>query len=145
MHEAVKNCALMRAARVASAHRRVRLLKQTIIVDLAGLKLQHFYSAREYLKRQIWVGSNHFPDCTYKSFFINAPFVFRAIWSVVKLWLHPRSVKKVVIVGHGEGTIAKALVDNGIPRESLPVWCGGSNGGIALGDWVRGTAERPWA
>jgi hypothetical protein len=37
----------------------------------------------------------YYPESLYRMFIINAPFVFRAVWAMVKPWLHPITKERV--------------------------------------------------
>lgn len=41
------------------------------------------------------VMQDHYPETLGKTFIINAPFVFKAVWAIVKPMLAPNTVKKV--------------------------------------------------
>ena len=56
-----------------------------------------------------------------KFFIINAPWTFTTIWSFVKLWLAPRTIEKIDILGADyQGVLLKH-----IDAENLPTFYGG--------------------
>ena len=58
-----------------------------------------------------------------KVYIINAPFVFRGLWSMVKPWLHPNTQAAIEICSSNH---LETFEENGISRESLPVSLGGT-------------------
>lgn len=56
-----------------------------------------------------------------KFFIINAPWTFTTIWSFVKLWLAPRTIEKIDIIG---GDYQGVLLEQ-IDAENLPAFYGG--------------------
>jgi CRAL/TRIO domain len=76
-------------------------------------------------------------NCLGKFYFINAPWGFATVWSVVKRWLDPVTVGKIAILG---GSYQATLLEQ-IATENLPKQFGGSctcEGGCELSD------EGPW-
>lgn len=63
------------------------------------------------------------PETMGKFYIINAPFLFTTVWSIVKGWLDPVTVSKIVILG-------KSYKDDllkQIPAENLPKDFGGKS------------------
>ena len=56
-----------------------------------------------------------------KFFIINAPWTFTTIWSFVKLWLAPRTIEKIDILG----TDYQGVLLGHIDAENLPTFYGG--------------------
>ena len=56
-----------------------------------------------------------------KVFIINAPMVFRGVWTIVRPWLAERTVKKVSILGTDYYSTLSEVVD----AENLPSFLGG--------------------
>lgn len=77
-----------------------RLERYYIVLDLAGLSMKHTGSwCRQTFKKVSSVLSSNYCESTYKITIINAPLIFRTVWSVIKPWLPERTVKKITIVG----------------------------------------------
>ena len=71
-----------------------------IVIDLEGLSMKHTGSwCRQTFKKVSSVLSSNYCESTYKITIINAPLIFRTVWSVIKPWLPERTVKKISIVG----------------------------------------------
>lgn len=66
-----------------------------------------------------------YPDTHIRSmekfYIINAPWTFTTIWSFVKLWLAPRTIEKIDILG---GDYQGVLLEH-IDAENLPAFYGG--------------------
>jgi hypothetical protein len=43
----------------------------------------------------VYIRQFYYPESLYRMFIINAPFVFRAVWAMVKPWLHPITKERV--------------------------------------------------
>lgn len=41
------------------------------------------------------VGSDFFPESVWKIYVVNAPMIFRAMWGIIKPWVHPITQAKV--------------------------------------------------
>jgi hypothetical protein len=41
------------------------------------------------------VGTHFYPETMWKIYLVNTPMLFRAVWTVVKPWLHPITAAKV--------------------------------------------------
>ena len=73
-------------------------------------------------------------------FIVNAPFIFSAIWAIVKGFIDEKTRKKINIIG---GKYQKKLLA-AVDAENLPVWLGGEctceeHGGCLLkevGPWM---------
>lgn len=79
-------------------------------------------------------------------FFVNAPFVFRAIWGMITPWLHPVTKEKTYILGNPLKEFQKC----GIPLSAIPKALGGECDPVTLTsliqDWrVNGAPVRPAA
>lgn len=57
-----------------------------------------------------------------KFYIINAPYLFSAVWAIIKPWLDEVTVSKIEILGSG---YKEALLKQ-IPRENLPAEFGGT-------------------
>ena len=78
----------------------IRRYKHTAIIDLNGMSMSLLGGKkRGLLKRVADIGTHYFPETAWKIYLINAPFVFRAIWAIIKPWLHPITAAKVNILG----------------------------------------------
>ena len=123
-HEAVRNNTCMCVCDAAQEKHGRRVYKVVMVIDLAGLSFSTFSQYRAYLQRAVWVGTEHWPESTHSTVFVNAPWIFSACWKVLQRWLHPRTVERVVVLGTDPAKTREAMLELGIQRESLPEWCG---------------------
>lgn len=106
--------------------------KHVHIMDLAGLKMSHFSGeSRALVQKVLGVANEHYPESLFSLYVTNAPMIFRGIWSVIRVWLHPITQKKVNITS---GNPKSAMIKDGIPLESIPDWLGGTNKGALFYD-----------
>lgn len=121
-----------------SRHHGAQRYKHIIIADLNGLGLGILAGhRRNVIKHVMDVGANFFPESAWKIFLINAPFMFRAVWAIVKPWIHPITVAKINILGSPKDAIKK-MNECGIPSSSVPVWAGGTHPGTPAIDILLG-------
>ena len=45
------------------------------------------------------IAQDYYPEIMSHMFIINAPFTFRAVWSIVKAFVHERTKAKIKILG----------------------------------------------
>jgi hypothetical protein len=43
------------------------------------------------------VGTHFYPETMWKIYLVNTPMLFRAVWAIVKPWLHPITAAKVCV------------------------------------------------
>ncbi|EDR04921.1 uncharacterized protein LACBIDRAFT_237398 [Laccaria bicolor S238N-H82] len=92
------------------------------ILDLNGVSLSNFYRVKDYVNKASSVGQNRYPETMGKFYIINAPYLFSAVWAIIKPWLDEVTVSKIEILGSG---YKDALLKQ-IPKENLPVEFGGT-------------------
>jgi len=108
--------------------------KHIIVADLNGLGIGVLAGHKRTIIKQIMdVGANFFPESAWKIFLVNAPFMFRAIWAIVKPWIHPITVAKINILGSPKDALKK-MVEQGVPAASLPDWVGGTHPGTPVSE-----------
>lgn len=127
-----------------------RLLETSCtILDLKGVGLSNATSVYGYVKQASAISQNYYPERLGKLYIINAPWGFSGIFSVIKGFLDPVTVKKISVLG---GNYQHELLQQ-IPKEHLPKSFGGEcecPGGCAfsdLGPWQDAQWVRPpqWA
>ena len=47
------------------------------------------------MKISIGISQKYYPETLEKMFIINAPWLFRTIWTIVKGWLHKNTSRKI--------------------------------------------------
>ena len=103
------------------------------IMDLKGVGLSKVGSVYAYVKEASAISQNYYPERLGKMYLINAPWGFASVFSVVKGFLDPVTVKKIHVLGSGYQSELLAQV----PAENLPKQFGGycdCQGGCALSD-----------
>ncbi|TIB62862.1 hypothetical protein E3P77_03731 [Wallemia ichthyophaga] len=93
------------------------------ILDMHNVGIKSFYDVKDYVAQASNIGQNYYPETMGKFYIINAPFLFTTVWSVVKGWLDPVTVSKIVILGKSY----KDELLKQIPAENLPKDFGGKS------------------
>mmetsp|Transcript_36820 Transcript_36820/g.87137 ORF Transcript_36820/g.87137 Transcript_36820/m.87137 type:complete len:348 (-) Transcript_36820:115-1158(-) len=116
--------------------------KHTLLVDLSGMSMGMLRGQKRALLKHIFdIGSTYYPETMWKIYLVNAPMVFRAIWTIIKPWLHPLTVNKIQIVGNNKEAIA-AMAKDHIPLDAIPDWMGGNNKGRSTFEYVMGVIDQ---
>lgn len=114
-------CQKLRACSVAFGR---DILTTTVILDLDGLGMKHLTPTVQTFMQSIFrIDQDYFPEHLGHMYIINAPFIFRSIWSLVKPLLDERTVKKISFLG---SNYQQVLLE-AIPSENLPRQYGGSS------------------
>ncbi|KID91756.1 Sec14 cytosolic factor, partial [Metarhizium majus ARSEF 297] len=110
--------------RLPACSRKVGNLLETCctVMDLKGVTVTKVPSVYSYVRQASVISQNYYPERLGKLFLINAPWGFSTVWSVVKGWLDPVTVKKIHILGSGYQSELLKHID----QESLPVEFGGT-------------------
>ncbi|SPO37200.1 related to SEC14 -phosphatidylinositol/phosphatidylcholine transfer protein [Pseudozyma flocculosa] len=72
-----------------------------MVVNVEGLGLSTFWTMKDQLQQLLGVLDQNFPELSGRVQIIGAPFMFSAIWSLLKGWLPAATVEKVDIAGSG--------------------------------------------
>ena len=113
------------------------------IMDLKGVGISNATSVFGYIRQASAISQNYYPERLGKLYIINAPWGFSTVFSVVKGFLDPVTVKKIHVLGSGYESELLAQ----IPAENLPTQFGGKcecEGGCMfsdMGPW----REKEWA
>merc|ERR1711871_695013 len=95
-------------------------------MDLKGFSMFKFTAeTRAFIKAFIGVAGDNYPESIYKTYIVNAPFVFRGAWSVVSAMLDPNTVAKFTIMGGEKDYMPKLLAV--LPKEDIPSFLGGTD------------------
>ena len=129
-----KIAALQEYHRVLAKATGVQRYKRVVIADISTLGVGIMVGHKKTVIKQVMdVAANFFPESAWKIYMINAPMLFRAVWTVVKPWIHPITAAKINIVGSPKDAL-KQMEAVGIPSSSLPEWVGGTNKGVTVYD-----------
>jgi hypothetical protein len=105
-----------------------RPVRQTMtIVDLAGLSLGRFNTARPVVLALTRLDQDYYPEFLGDLILVNAPWVFTAVWAVVAPLLGQRTQRKVQVFG--DTGYQQRLLDL-IHAADLPTFLGGDDDGI---------------
>ncbi|OMH84637.1 Phosphatidylinositol/phosphatidylcholine transfer protein SFH11 [Zancudomyces culisetae] len=100
-----------------------QIYKQTVIFDLSGMGFSMLYwPALNMIKDTVEGDQYYFPESMHKTYIVNAPSVFVAIWNIVKTWMDPRTLEKIYIGGKN----FKEVLLNDIDADCLPSFLGGT-------------------
>lgn len=98
------------------------LVNTCVIRDLAGVGWAHLGSqGQDVIKTVVTLASDNYPELMRKCFMINTPYVFNAVWYVVKGLLAARTIAKVSV--RGSDYMAELLKE--IDKDHLPAMVGG--------------------
>ena len=103
------------------------------IMDLKGVGLSKVSSVYAYVKEASAISQNYYPERLGRLYLVNAPWGFSSVFSIVKGFLDPVTVKKI----HVLGTSYQSELLQQVPKENLPPILGGTcacDGGCALSD-----------
>ena len=106
--------------RLPACSRRAGSLLETCctIMDLKGVTLTKVPQVYSYVRQASVISQNYYPERLGKLFLINAPWGFSTVWSVVKGWLDPVTVKKIHILGGGYlSELQKHISMDNLPKE----------------------------
>ena len=108
---------------IASKKAGKRIDKHTVIMDLSGLGFSHLnLKALSLLKSLSDLDQAYYPEILHRLFVVNAPYIFTSLWSMVKLWLDERVLKKIFVLKQSE---MKNVLLEYIDSKSLPEMYGG--------------------
>lgn len=114
----------------------VQRYKHTLIVDLGGVSLSMLQGRKRQVLQKIFsLGSAYYPETMWQIYLVNTPMVFRAVWAIVKPWLHPVTVNKIQFCGTLKEAMKKMTAAN-IPATSLPTWVGGTHDGKLTFEYI---------
>ncbi|XXQ33914.1 CRAL-TRIO domain-containing protein [Plasmodiophora brassicae] len=101
----------------------LRTYKHVVIMDLGGLSRRHMSSKfTGPVQSQINIDQFYYPESLQTLCIINAPFVFRMLWGMVKPWLHPLTAARIKILGADYITQLKEI----IAEDQIPRYLGGN-------------------
>ena len=97
------------------------------VMDLSKLSTMSMSSSsvRDMAKAIVTGAGSFFPETAWKLFIVNAPFVFKTAYKVIKPFIHPVTRDKIKILG-GKSSYLPEMKKAGIPLSAIPVSMGGS-------------------
>jgi len=95
----------------------------SMIIDVEGVTTSLFNAqVRELLNMSADLGQNYYPECVYKIYLINTPFLFSSVWTIIKPFIDKKTRKKFIM----EGKNFKSLLLENIYADDLPSFLGGN-------------------
>lgn len=111
-----------------SLARGVRRYKQIYILDLAHVSLASLLTRPKVMEltKAIMTGATaFFPEVMWKMFIVNAPFIFRSVYSMVSPFIHPVTKEKIRILGSSRYYLPE-LAAVGVTPNQIPKSLGGT-------------------
>lgn len=101
-----------------SAAAGVKIEKSFSVMDIKGFSTSHFSStAREFLKIPMGITRDFYPETMHKLMIVNAPFLFKGVWSVMKPFIDEKTRQKISILGSSFQTELFECVDpDNVPK-----------------------------
>ena len=98
--------------------------KAMYIMDMGGFSPSKLNSdTRAFIKAFMAIASDNYPESLYKTYIINAPWVFKAAFAMISKWLDPATAAKFFVLG-GEKDYMPKLLEI-LDREDIPRYLGG--------------------
>jgi len=97
--------------------------KGIVIMDMFDFGMKHCSSTfYDPIQQIITIDQYYYPESLYKLYLINCPWAFRAIWKVIKPWLHPLTAARIEILGTDYLEHLQELIDD----DQIPRYLGGT-------------------
>ena len=96
-------------------------LISTQVMDLSKLSTMSMKNSKVRDMANVIVkgAGSFFPETAWKLFIVNAPFVFRSVYAVIKPLIHPVTRDKIKILG-GKSSYLPEMKKAGIPLSAIP-------------------------
>ena len=104
---------------ICSKLKKKRIDRIFVIIDLKNVNFFKIFSnkMRNFLKRTTKVAQLYYPELLGRMYIINAGWLFKGIWNVIKLWLDKFTKERVKIFSNGaEKEISEFVEKNRLPR-----------------------------
>ena len=125
----MKTLEAIRAAQIRACETRgPRRYKNVYVMDLSKLSTMSMKNSkvRDMAKAIVTGAGSFFPETAWKLFIVNAPFVFRSVYTVIKPLIHPVTRDKIKILG-GKSAYLPEMKKAGIPLSAIPESMGGTH------------------
>ena len=98
--------------------------KRLVIMDLAGIGSRHLTkSSYALIKSIISIDQRHYPETLYKMYLVNSPWILTAAFAIIKQWLDPITLSKIIICGGPSEYLPLLRAD--LRDEDIPAFLGG--------------------
>jgi hypothetical protein len=116
---------LRERCRKSSARLGKRVEQQVIIMDFKGGPMLVEWACLKSLQEVMTIDEAYYPDTIKHMFVINAPSYFSYLFNIIKPWMNPLDVKKIMILGEQKEFLPVLL--KYIDENEIPVEYGGNN------------------
>jgi hypothetical protein len=102
-----------------------RIDNTMLIIDLKNVNVISMFKSKlkYFIKTATKIGQDYYPEILSKSFFVNSPMIFKAIWAIISLWMDKKTISKFEFEsGDGLKRLAQLL-----DVSQLPIEMGGKN------------------
>lgn len=96
--------------------------QQVWVVDARNISLSPSGGGPALFRATIKQDSTYYPERLGYMFIINAPFIFRPLWAMIKPWLDPNTASKIFVMG---SNYRDALLER-IDADQIPLEYGGT-------------------
>jgi len=88
------------------------------IVDLTGLGSKHLApKGLKAFRSVISLVQDNYPEMAGTVYYVNAPWIFTSLWTLIKPWIKPTTLEKVAILGHDyQAELLKAVDAKYLPK-----------------------------
>lgn len=100
-----------------------KICKNIVVIDMEGIPLLKIMNSkyRDFAKFGSTFASANYPELLEAIYIINAPVVFKAVFSIVSLWLDERTKRKIIVRSDNGESLFKSMMD----EKHIPTQYGG--------------------
>lgn len=109
---------------LASALAGKRVEQTFLVVDLKNVNISRMFDSKfkDFLKFVSVMSQDYYPEMLGKMFIVNAPFLFKGVWAVVKIWLDKKTKSKIEM--HSDVPIKR--IQEFVELDNLPAFLHGN-------------------
>lgn len=96
--------------------------QHTVIMDLNKLSFRMDSRATKLFKDTIDIDQSYYPERLGLLFLINAPWIFKPLWSLISRWIDPHTCEKFHVLGADYAPTLKQFID----EDQIPIEYGGT-------------------
>jgi len=108
--------------------------KQVYVLDLSVLALGPLIrrgDVRKLTGEIMGLGSKYYPEGMWRIYIINAPLIFRTVYSIISPMINPVTRDKINILG-GPKAFLERMAKHGVPQNAVPKLVGGTHPGLEM-------------
>lgn len=107
-----------------------RITKHYAVLDVSNMGITNVTKLKGFISNALADVQVMYPESLQKQYIFNAGWLFRGVWSIVKLFIHPLTRKKIEILKDFKA-LKKKLVEDGVTM--IPKEFGGDGEGAIYG------------